>query len=167
MESSLEILLDFTRNHAVQLIIPAVRVRKYRFAERPFANNQLHKGGIEQIAESMIATCPREMNISALDSDGVFVLSEGSIQFLLPNQSPKRVDSIPDMQWKRHESFSSEVILDHKPIRVNLGGQNYAFHNFMDFKGSVGISATSWYEPNRIRAEETAFMHFLRENYGR
>ena len=167
MESSLEILLDFTKNHAVQLIIPAVRVRKCRYADRPFANNQLHKGGIEQIAESMIATCPRGMNVSALDSEGVFVLSEGSIQLLLPNQSPKRVDSIPDMQWKRYESFSSEVILDHKPIRVNLGDQNYAFHNFMDFKGSVGIIANSWYDPHRLREEEMAFMHFLRENYVR
>ena len=80
--------------HSIQCIIPAVRVRKCRFAERPFANNQLHKGGIEQIAESMIATCPRGMNVSALDSDGVFVLSEGSIQFLLPKSISQTSDSI-------------------------------------------------------------------------
>ena len=167
MESTLEILLEFTKQQCVQFIIPAVRVRKCRYADRPFANNQLHKGGIEQLAESMIATCPRDMTVTAVDTDGLFVLSEGSIHFLLPNQSPKRMDSIMDMRWQRHDTFSPEVILDHKPIRVDLGGQKYTFHNFMDFKGSIGVAATSWYDPNRLREEEVAFMNFLRENYVR
>ena len=167
MESTLEILLEFTKKHAVQFIIPAVRVRKCRYDERPFANNQLHKGGIEQLAESMIGTCPREMKIAAIDTDGLFVLSEGSIQFLLPNQSPHRLDSIRDMQWQQYNAFSSNVLLDHKPIRVQLDEQRYAFHNFMDFKGSIGVIANSWYDSNRLREEEIAFMNFLRDNYGR
>ena len=167
MESTLEILLEFTKMHPIQFISPAVRVRKCRYADRPFANNQLHKGGIEQIAESMIATCPRGIHISAIDSDGLFVLSEGGIHFLLLNQSSKRLDSIMDMRWQRHDSFSPEVVLDHKPIRVDLGGQKYIFHNFMDFKGSIGVAATSWYDPNRLREEEVAFMNFIRENYVR
>ena len=167
MESTLQILLDFTTTHPVQLIIPAVRVRKCRYADRPFANNQLHKGGIEQIAESMIATCPRGMDVAAIDPDGVFVLSDGCIHFLLPNQSPKPVDSTTDMQWKRYDSFSSEVPLDHKPIRVQLDGQRYAFHNFMDFKGAIGVIGTSWYDTTRLLAEESKFMEFLKEGYVR
>ena len=161
IESTLEILLGFTKKHAVQCIIPAVRVRKCRYAERPFANNQLHKGGIEQLAESMIATCPRDMKVAAIDTDGLFVLSEGSIRFLLPNQSPHRLDSITDMQWQQYNAFSPNVILDHKPIRVQLEDHRYAFHNFMDFKGSIGVVATSWYDPNQLREEEIAFMDYL------
>ena len=161
MESTLEILLEFTKTHPVQFIIPAVRVRKCRYADRPFANNQLHKGGIEQIAESMIATCPNGMQIEAIDSDGLFVISDGAIHFLLPNQSSNPVESIVQMQWKQYKAFSPNVLLDHKPIRVQLDGQRYAFHNFMDFKGSIGVIANSWYDSNRLRAEEIGLMDYL------
>jgi hypothetical protein len=167
MESTIEILLNFTNIHAVQFIIPTVRVRKCRFAERPFANNQIQKGGIEQIAESMIATCPRGSHVAAIDSDGLFVLSEGSIYLLLPKQVPIRIDSIASMQWKQYHAFSSAILLDHKPIRVQVDGQQYAFHNFMDFKGVIGVMGTSWYDSNRLSEEEIAFMDYLRDNYDR
>ena len=94
MPLTLEILLDFTKEHLVQFVIPAVRVRKERIANKPMDNNQLHKGGIEQIAESMIATCPRGMFVASLDSDGLFVLSKGIIKELLPNEHPRVIEKL-------------------------------------------------------------------------
>lgn len=161
LPSTIEMLLDFTKQNAVQFIMPAVRVRKLRIAEQPFANNQLHKGGIEQIAESMIATCPQGMKIEALDKDGLYVLSEGTIQLLQLNRDAELVHSVDEMTWTQYESFSSEIMLDHKPIRVALGGHSYTFHNFMDFKGDIGIMNVCWYDGEKLAKEELDFMTFL------
>lgn len=161
LQSTIEILLDFTKEHSVQFIIPAVRVRKIRIEGQPFANNQLHKGGIEQIAESMMATCPRGMKIEALDEDGLYVLSEGTIQLLQLNRDAERVHSVEEMTWTQYESFSAGILLDHKPIRVALDGHNYSFHNFMDFKGDIGIMDVFWYDREKLAKEERDFMTFL------
>ena len=161
LPSTIEMLLDFTKENSVQFIIPAVRVRKIRIEGLPFANNQLHKGGIEQIAESMIATCPRGMKIEALDEDGLYVLSEGTIQLLQLNRDAALVHSVECMAWTQYESFSSEILLDHKPIRVALDGQSYSFHNFMDFKGDIGIMDVCWYDRDKLAKEERDFIAFL------
>ncbi|MBM75912.1 MAG: hypothetical protein CMK59_10970 [Proteobacteria bacterium] len=163
MPSTLEILLQFTIDHPVQFVIPAVRVRKERIANRPMANNQIHKGGIEQIAESMIATCPRGISVKSLDSDGLFVLSEGVIQELILNEKPRVIETVPSMNWKQYDSFSDHILLDHKPIRVQFGENKYLFRNFMDFKGDIGVIDKSWYCPEKLQKEEDALIAFLIE----
>ena len=163
MPLTLEILLDFTKEHLVQFVIPAVRVRKERIANKPMDNNQLHKGGIEQIAESMIATCPRGMFVASLDSDGLFVLSKGIIKELLPNEHPRVIEKIEDMNWKQYDSFSDHILLDHKPICVQFGKNKYLFRNFMDFKGDIGVIDESWYCRQKLQQAEDALIEFLIE----
>ena len=163
MDSTLEQLLDFTKEHLVQFVIPAVRVRKERIANKPMDNNQLHKGGIEQIAESMIATCPRDMFVASLDSDGLFVLSKGIIKELLPNEHPRVIEKIEDMNWKQYDSFSDHILLDHKPICVQFGKNKYLFRNFMDFKGDIGVIDESWYCRQKLQQAEDALIEFLIE----
>ena len=153
LPSSIENMLACTTTQPIQIIIPAVRVRKYRFPLRPFFNNQIHKGG-EQIAESMVATCPAGVSIKALDDDGLFVLVEGKIFHLLPNQSPIPVSTIKDMHFKLYHAFSAQVWLDHKPIFVQMGETTYSFHNFFDFKGKQGLVSDFWYDVDQLEIQE-------------
>ena len=161
LPSTIQMLLQFTTEYPVQFIIPAVRVSKKRIAQRPFANNQIHKGGVEQVAESMIATCPNGMTVKALDEDGLYVLSEGTIRLQRAGVDTKIIPSIEAMTWIQCKSFSRGILLDHKPIWVALDNHSYAFHNFMDFKGSIGIRDICWYDRDRLAEEERAFMVFL------
>ena len=163
MDSTLDELRNFTKEHPVQFVIPAVRVRKERLANKPMANNQLHKGGIEQIAESMIATCPRGISVESLDSDGLFVLSEGGIQELLPNKKTRDIKKIENMNWKQYDSFSDHILLDHKPVCVQFGENKYLFRNFMDFKGDIGVIDESWYCRQKLQQAEDALIKFLIE----
>ena len=160
MDLTLEELRKFTIAHPVQFVIPAVRVRKARIDNKPMDNNQLHKGGIEQIAESMIATCPRGASVASLDSDGLFVLSEGIIQEVLPNENPR---DIKNMNWKQYDSFSDHILLDHKPVCVQFGENKYLFRNFMDFKGDIGVRDESWYCPSKLQQAEDSLIEFLIE----
>lgn len=153
LPSSIEHMLASTTTQPIQIIIPAVRVRKYRFPLRPFFNNQIHKGG-EQIAESMVATCPAGVSVKALDNDGLFVLVGGKIFHLLPHQSPLPVPRIADMQFQLYHAFSTQVWLDHKPILVQMGETTYNFHNFFDFKGTQGLVSDFWYDVDKLRIQE-------------
>ena len=158
---TIPMLLKITNTHPIQFVFPCVRVCKERFADLPFANNQIEKGGIKQVAESMIATFPRDMDINAIDSDGLFVLSNGMIHQLFPNQEATRLDDIQEEYWKEYTSFSDKILLDHKPIRVGANGKTYSFHNFMDFAGAKGIQEPFWYDEQKLRIEDQKFFQYL------
>ena len=146
-----ELALDHTRTHPVQFILPAVRVHKCRVACRPFANNQIHKGGIEQQAESMVAVAPAHWSVEALDEQGIFVFRGGHIYRLRPGVAPEEIPTPDQMQWHDHPAFSPAVFLDHAPIAVRLNDQSYQFWNFMDICSSKGVGA-AWYERPALAA---------------
>lgn len=145
----------------VQFIVPLVRVFKKRFANRPFANNQIHKG-LEQVAESMMAVIPSCADVQALDRDGLLVVSNGQ---LCVHQlgSIEMVSQATDVPWPAEPlmSFSEDVLLDHKPIVVAIDGLNVQFHNFMDFKTGRGIRGESWYDQSRLEVEEQVLVEYL------
>lgn len=145
----------------VQLIVPMVRVFKKRFANRPFANNQIHKG-LEQIAESMVAVVPTGSDIQALDRDGLLVINNGQL-FIHHVGEIETVEQATDVPWPTEPlmSFSEDVLLDHKPIVVAINGRNVQFHNFMDFKTGKGVRGESWYDQIRLEEQERAFVDYL------
>jgi|GEM_PF-3906796 len=158
--SSLEMLLSFTQSNPIQLVFPCVRVRKKRIANRPFANNQIHKGGITQLAESMIAVFPNDLDITAMDDDGLFILKEGMIWMSRPHGVVTNIPHIDAMEWKEYHAFSQQVCLDHKPICVFAGKKGYQFHNFMDFQGARGIGP-GWYDSKKLQAADILFWNWL------
>jgi hypothetical protein len=159
MESTISILLDVSRHHPIQFIIPRVRVQKKRYKNRPFANNQVSKGE-EQIAESMVATSPRTCTIQAIDSDGLYVLNNEGIFEHMMNRPSKKV-LLDELVWNKHKALSSDVILDHKPICVEIDQHKYQFHNFMNFKGNKGIPDPYWYDEAKLMEMEQIFVQFL------
>ena len=158
-------MLAHTQAHPIQLILPAVRVFKQRVACRPFANNQVHKGGIGQRAESMVAVAPRDWSVEALDADGLYVLRDGQILYLDAGARPREVASVDHMQWKEHRAFSPEVFLDHKPIAVRLNGRGHQFWNFMDIRSSKGIGE-DWYDRMALADSDAEFWQWLTERFG-
>lgn len=145
----------------VQFIVPLVRVFKKRFANRPFVNNQIHKG-LEQIAESMVAVAPTGADIQALDRDGLLVVNNGQL-CIHHVGSMEVVEQATDVPWPIAPlmSFSEDVLLDHKPIVVAIDGRNVQFHNFMDFKTGRGVRGESWYDQTRLEEQERAFVDYL------
>ncbi|HCH66252.1 MAG: hypothetical protein CL927_02370 [Deltaproteobacteria bacterium] len=158
------LLLEHTRTHPVQFILPALRVRKCRVACRPFANNQIHKGGIEQRAESMVAVAPSDWSVEAMDSHGLFVLRQGHILRLQPGAPPRTIRDSDHMQWPEHRAFSSAVFLDHAPITVRLNGRGYQFWNFMDVCSSKGVGA-SWYHQAALQTADAMFWEWLVDRF--
>ncbi len=162
---TLDLMLAHTRAQPVQMIIPAVRTWKQRIACRPFANNQVHKGGRPQHAESMVAVAPRACSVQALDADGLYVLRSGRILHLRPDADPVEVACPADMIWREHRAFSAAVFLDHKPIAVGLDGQRYQFWNFMDFRSGRGIGE-DWYDREALDASDAEFWAWLTDRFG-
>ena len=147
------VLLAYTRTHPVQFIVPAVRVRKERIAHRPFANNQIHKGGIVQQAESMVAVAPADWSVDAIDEHGLFVLRQGSIHYLQPGAPSTRLAPEPHGMARAHGLLPA-VYLDHKPIIARLNGQAMQFWNFMDIRSSKGIEQ-GWYDQDTLMPPTT------------
>ena len=158
------VLLAHTRTHPVQFIVPAVRVRKERVACRPFANNQIHKGGIVQQAESMVAVAPADWSVEAMDDHGLFVLRQGSIHSLQPGAPPRPVSHTSPMEWHAVSAFSHAVYLDHKPIIARLNGQAVQFWNFMDIRTSKGIGA-GWYDQVALDAADAQLWSWLVDRF--
>lgn len=154
----IQVLQDFSNDIPVQFVVPQVRVRKMRIANRPFANNQVGKGGKIQNAESMIAVFPKEMYLEALDSMGLFVIREGKIWDYSLNAKPRMLQNEPS--FTTYFAFSEHILLDHKPIIVRAEGKGYQFHNFMEFDGNKGFSGTL-YDPNRLIEAEVMFVEKL------
>jgi hypothetical protein len=156
----LRALCDFSEECPVQIVFPRVRVKKKRIANRPFANNQVHKGGKIQNTESMVAIFPKESSVDALDEDGLFVIRGGKVFEYGLGISSREVLDIEKMVFREYRSFSTEILLDHKPLLVCAAGTKYQFHNFMDFGGSRGFSGT-WYDPIRLKEAEDEFVERL------
>ena len=147
----------------VQFVLPRVRVTKTRFGNRPFANNQMHKG-YTQIAESMISVVPNHLLVQALDEDGLVVVRNGSIWIhhlgdLISESELSEID------WVCQNAFSDSVLLDHKPLYCSIGAEAYQFHNWMDFGGSKGIREKSWYDETLLLQEEEKFMMYLKQRF--
>lgn len=159
MDSTIQMLVDWSKELGVQFVFPMVRVRKKRYADRPFANNQIHKCE-EQIAESMVTVLPESMKVKAVDQDGLVCIRQGEIRLLQPNQ-PTTMCTPTEIPWKHHNSFSRAVTLDHKPILLFIDGIPYQFYNFMDFKGDRGIKGTFWYQSDQLREQEQIFVDYL------
>lgn len=160
--STIAMLQAWSSELGVQFIFPLVRVFKERFSDRPFANNQAHKGLIQE-AESMVAVAPESAMVTALDSDGLVVIRRGQIALhqhgeIQPLSSSDGIPWGPSML-----SFSDTILLDHKPIAVAIDGRAYAFHNFMDFKTGKGIRGEMWYVQEKLDAVEAEFVTWLAE----
>ncbi len=159
MDSTIQMLVDWSKELGVQFVFPMVRVRKKRYAHRPFANNQIHKFEA-QIAESMVTVLPESMKVKAVDQDGLVCIRQGEVRLLRPEQSAKKC-APTQTPWHHHHSFSQAVTLDHKPILISVDGVPYQFYNFMDFKGDRGINGAFWYQPDRLREQEQVFVDYL------
>ena len=160
---NIQALVAFSTEFPVQFVLSQARVQKMRIANRPFANNQVHKGGKMQISESMLAVFPRTHVLEAIDSLGFFVIRDGLIWNYSQGETPSLTKGA--LPFRMMHAFSEEILLDHAPIRLRANGCGYQFHNFMEFDGSRGFGATS-YDPLRLRVAEEDFvrrlLYFLR-----
>lgn len=154
----MRVMQDFSTQIPVQFVLPQVRVRKMRIANRPFANNQVGKGGKIQIAESMIAVFPKDISLEALDPMGLFVIRDGKVWDYSLGAEPKMVEGEPS--FPIYSAFSEHILLDHKPILLRAEDQGYQFHNFMEFDGNKGFSGTR-YDPSRLIDAEDLFIERL------
>ena len=141
-------------------MIPRIRVQKKRYARRPFQNNQIIKGeGAPYCAESMIAVVPLGASVETV-SDHPFAPKE--IPILIIDEKGRHHDG----EFLEKRSFSDDIWLDHVPIIVCINGNNYAFHNFMDFQGVRGIGGEKYNEEKLLDAEEE-FSLWLWERFDR
>lgn len=139
---NLQQLLDVTSRVPFSIYIPNVKIRKIRIANAPFENNQLHKGGTERIAESMLMVVNNHVSVKPL-GEPLYRLRAGKIDYL--SEEDCLPIALDDISFEVRNAFSDTVLLDHQPIAAMLNGQKLEFHNFMDFMGERGIEP-GWYQ---------------------